>query len=92
MAKIAKKSAKSAKTAKSATKTVAVKKSRAPNPLHEKLIALMTRKDGATLSDVVEAGWKFAAMAALKIAERRGLKVSVVKKDGERTRYHAKRV
>jgi hypothetical protein len=36
-----------------AKKAVAVvaKKSRAPNPLHEKLIARMARKDGATIAD-----------------------------------------
>jgi hypothetical protein len=82
MAKATKKSAKS--TAKKSTNGK-------PNVLHEKLLKLFLRPNGATLSDVVEAGWKFAAMAALRIAERRGLKISVVKKEGERTRYVAKR-
>jgi hypothetical protein len=51
----------------------------------------MARKDGATLTDIKKAGWKFPAIVALKIAERRGYKVSVKKpKPGELTRYVAK--
>jgi hypothetical protein len=75
-------------------KSTAAKKStngRKPNALHTKLIALMARKDGATLTDIKKAGWKFPAIVALKIAERRGYKVSVKKpKPGELTRYVAK--
>jgi hypothetical protein len=50
----AKKSAKSntkAVAKKSTTKKAVAVKERAPNPLHEKLIALMTRKNGATITD-----------------------------------------
>jgi hypothetical protein len=60
-------------------------------PLHAKLIALMTRPKGATLADIKAAKFNAAAMQALKIVERRGFKTSVVKKDGELTRYVAKR-
>jgi hypothetical protein len=88
----AKKSAKSTKTAKSAnkavTKTVAV--ARKPNPLHEKLIALMARKDGATISDFQTVdGFNIPSMAALRIAERHGYTATASKKPGERTVYKA---
>jgi hypothetical protein len=69
-------------------KKVSTKK---PNPLHEKLIKLFTRPNGATVHDTMEAGFKFPAMTALKIAERRGLKVTTKKVPGELTRYIAKR-
>jgi hypothetical protein len=69
-------------------KKVSTKK---PNALHEKLIKLFTRPNGATVHDTMEAGFKFPAMAALRIAERRGLKVSHKKVAGELTRYFAKR-
>jgi hypothetical protein len=64
---------------------------KAPNPLHEKLIALMARKDGATIADFQTVdGFNIPSMAALRIAERAGFKTSAVKKPGERTRYYAK--
>ena len=72
---------------KSAAKSATAKK---PNPLHEKLIKLFTRPNGATLADTKEAGFNYPAMAALKIAERRGLKVSTKKVPGELTRYFAR--
>jgi hypothetical protein len=95
MAKTAKKSAKSttkvAKVAKvAAKKAVAVKKSAAPNPLHEKLIALMARKEGAGIADFQKVeGFNIPSMAAMRIAERHGYQVSASKKPGERTVYKA---
>jgi hypothetical protein len=79
--------------AKSSKKTAVGKKTNGkPNPLHEKLIKLFSRPNGATITDISEAGFKYAAMAALKIAERRGLKTSVKKPGpGELMRYYAKR-
>lgn len=74
-----------AKVAKKPAKT-----SKNFDALHEKLIALFKRPNGATLEDTVKAGYKYPAVFALRIAERRGLKVAVVKKEGERTRYLAK--
>jgi hypothetical protein len=69
------------------------KKSRAPNPLHEKLIALMARKDGATIQDFQGVdGFNIPSMAALRIAERHGYKASASKKPGERTVYKAAKV
>lgn len=59
--------------------------------LHERLISLMSRPTGATVSDFTKAGYKYPAMQALKIAERRGLKVSTKKPEGELTNYYAKR-
>jgi hypothetical protein len=59
------------------------------NKLHEKLIKLFRRPKGATLADTVKAGYKYPAVIALKIAERRGYKTKVVKKSGEPTRYLA---
>jgi len=79
---------------KKPTKTVAkvsTKATKKPNELHEKLIALLTRKDGATMHDTWNVGFEYPAMLALKIAERRGYKTSVVKKKGELSRYIAKR-
>jgi hypothetical protein len=87
---------KSTKVAKSTNKAVAVKaatkETNKPNELHTALIALMARKDGATIQDFqgVE-GFKMSSMAALKIAERAGFKTSAVKKPGERTVYKAVR-
>jgi hypothetical protein len=57
------------------------------NPLHQKLIALMSRPNGATINGISEAGWMYSAIAALQIAERRGFKTNVVKKSGELARY-----
>jgi hypothetical protein len=51
----------------------------------------MTRPKGATLAEIKAAKFKAAAMAALKIVERRGYKTNVVKKDGELTRYVARK-
>jgi hypothetical protein len=79
---------------KKSTKPVAVKvikRTRKTNALHEKLIKLFTRPNGATLTDTVEAGFKYPAVAALRIAERRGYKTNVVKKAGELTRYTARK-
>jgi len=78
---------------KSTKKPVVIKvlKSRKPNPLHEKLIKLISKPNGATLVDIVDAGWKYSAMAALRIVERHGYKTSVSKKTGELTVYKAKR-
>jgi hypothetical protein len=76
-----------------AKKPIVVKviKSRKPNPLHEKLIKLFVRPNGATIGDIQECGWKYSAVAALAIAKRRDLKTSVVKKSGELNRYIAKK-
>ena len=60
------------------------------NNLHERLIKLFLRKGGATLADTVKAGYKYPAVFALKIAERRGYKTKIVpRKNGEPTRYIA---
>jgi len=65
-------------------------KARKPNAIHEALVKLMTRPNGATITDIQQAKFKAAAMQALKIVGRRGYKTSVVKKAGELTRYVAK--
>jgi hypothetical protein len=75
-------------TAKKSKKPVAAKK---PNAMHEKLIKLFTRPNGATITDTVEAGFKYPVMTALRMAERRGYKTNVIKKDGELTRYVARK-
>ncbi len=82
---------KKAVASKKATVAAKGRKPRKPNALHEKLVKLMSRPGGATISDLSGAGFKYAAMAALKIAERRGLKTSTKKVPGELTRYIAKR-
>jgi hypothetical protein len=50
-------------------------------------IKLMQRKQGATRADLNEANFLRPAMAAIKAAEARGLKVRHPKKDGERITY-----
>jgi hypothetical protein len=62
-----------------------------PNALHDKLVALMTRPNGATITDLQAAKFKRPSIAALRIVAHRGFKTSVVKKKGELTRYVAKR-
>ena len=90
MAKVAKKSTKSAKSATKAVAKKAVVKSRAPNPLHEKLIALMLRPTGAGIADFQQVeGFNIPSMAVVRIAERHGYKASASKKPGERTVYKA---
>jgi hypothetical protein len=95
MAKVAKKSAtKVAKKASKSTKAVApvAKKAatKAPNPLMEKLIALMLRKDGATIQDFQGVdGFNIPSMAVVKAAQRAGYEASASKKPGERTVYKA---
>jgi len=73
------------------SKTVAKANGRKPNPLHDTLVKLMSRPNGATMHDTFNAGWNYPAMAAVKIVERRGYKVSKKKEPGELTRYIAKR-
>jgi len=77
------------KKATSKKPIVIVKKARKAEALHDKLIKLFTRLNGATLTDTV--GFKCPAMAALKIAERRGYKVTTNKVPGELTRYIARK-
>jgi hypothetical protein len=95
MAKTAKKAA--TKTTKKSNKTVTstkavAKKAAAPNPLHEKLIALMLRPSGAGIADFQQVeGFAIPAMAVVRIAERHGYKASASKKPGERTVYKAVR-
>src|SRR5882757_2208487 len=84
---VAKKSTKSAKAAKATKKAVTEK---APNPLHEKLIALMLRPTGAGIADFQKVeGFNIPSMAVVRIAERHGYKATSSKKPGERTVYKA---
>ena len=69
-----------------AKKAATVKK---PNPLHDTLVKLMARPNGATMHDTFNAGFEYPAMSAVKIVERRGYKVSKKKEPGELTRYIA---
>jgi hypothetical protein len=95
---VAKKAA--TKTAKKATakvakvtKTVApVATAKKPNPIIEKCIALMLRKEGAGIADfqTVE-GFNLPSMAVVKAAQRAGYKAEASKKPGERTVYKASR-
>ena len=89
-AKAAEKPAKAAKTTKAAKSTKTAATAKAPNPLMEKLIALMLRKDGATIQDFqgVE-GFNIPSMAVVKAAQRAGYEASASKKPGERTVYKA---
>lgn len=79
------------KSRKKRTVKAAASKPRELKPLHKKLINLFVRPQGATMHDTYNAGWEYPAMAALKIAERHGYKVTAKKVPGELTRYTAKR-
>ena len=86
-----KKSANGKKPTKSAAKPNGKTIAKKPNALHDTLVKLMSRPNGATIHDTWNAGFGYAAMAAVKIVERRGYKVSKKKEQGELTRYIAKR-
>lgn len=86
---MATKSKKSAKSAKSAKKS-SVKKSvakRGPSRL-DAVIKLLLRKEGATLTDTVAAGFNQPVKAALNAAEKRGYKTRSAKEKGELRRYY----
>jgi hypothetical protein len=82
MAKTAKKTA-----TKTAKKPVAKVAKKAASAGVDVAIKLMQRKQGATRADLNEANFLRPAMAAIKAAEARGLKVRHPKKDGERITY-----
>ena len=79
-----------AKKSKAAKSIKTVTKTRAPNPIMEKLIALMLRKEGATIQDFqgVE-GFNIPSMAVVQAAQRAGYKADASKKPGQRTVYKA---
>jgi hypothetical protein len=85
--------AKSTKTVAAKTTKAAVATKRAPNPIMAKLIALMLRKEGATIQDFqgVE-GFAIPSMAVVKAAQRAGYKAEASKQPGERTVYKAMKV
>lgn len=86
--KSVKKVAKSAKSTKSTKKVAKTNGNR--EALHDTLIKMFKRPNGATLAEIKEAGYDYApGIFALRIAERRGYKTKVVKKEGERSRYVA---
>jgi hypothetical protein len=49
---------------------------------------LMRRPNGATRADLNEADFRQPSISALRVAENRGHKVRLVKKEGERARYY----
>jgi hypothetical protein len=71
--------------------TVARVSNKKPNPLHDTIVKLMSRPNGATMHETWNAGFEAPVMAAVRIVERRGYKVSKKKEAGELTRYIAKR-
>jgi hypothetical protein len=80
--------AKKKATAKKSAKAAATAKK--PNPLMEKLIALMLRKDGATIQDFQGVdGFNIPSMAVVRAAQRQGYEASASKQPGERTVYKA---
>jgi hypothetical protein len=66
-----------------------IKRTRKANALHDKLEKLFTQKGGCTMHDTFNAGFKYPAIQALKMFEKRGYKVNVVKKAGALTVYSA---
>jgi hypothetical protein len=91
MSTTAKKSAAKKSNGKKAAAARKASTPRKPTAIHMKLIALMTRKDGATIQDVSKTGFKGPTKAAMRIVENQGFKTSVVKKAGELSRYVAKK-
>jgi hypothetical protein len=57
----------------------------------DNVIRLLLRKNGADLHEMLEVGPKQAAMATLKIVERRGFRTHQLKVAGELTRYFARK-
>jgi valyl-tRNA synthetase len=97
-AKAAKKTVKTVNAVKSIKEPVAVKMTKtakaaavkAPtNEMHQKVIALLSRPEGATRADLNQIEFPASSVAALRIAERHGFKVRIDKKDGEFKRYIA---
>lgn len=80
--------AKTSKTSKTSTSKTSSKK---PNALHDTLVKLLSRPNGATMHDTWNAGYEYPVSFALKIAERRGFKTSSKKAPGELKVYFAKR-
>jgi hypothetical protein len=64
---------------------------RKPNPMHDRIIKLLSRPNGCTRVDLNEVEFPASSMTALRIAERKGFKTSAVKKPGELTIYKAVR-
>jgi hypothetical protein len=94
-AKVAKAAAPVAKKSKAANaaKRAELVAKRAPNPIMEKLIALMLRKEGATIQDFQQVeGFNIPSMAVVQAAQRAGFKADASKKPGERTVYKAMKV
>jgi len=81
-----------AKATKKSAKSSNGQRARKPNKLHDTLVRLLSRSNGATITDISEAGFKYAVMAAMKIVERRGYKTTSSKKPGELTIYKARKV
>lgn len=85
------------KAAKKAVKKVAKKKAAGDlpkwatmkSPSIDDVVKLMRRKDGATIDEMHEIGFKQPAQAAVKAAKRKGFKTSQKKAEGEFTRYYA---
>jgi len=74
-----------AEATKKSAKSTNGQKARKPNKLHDTLVRLLSRPNGATITDISEAGFKYAAMTAMKIVERRGYKTTSKKVPGELT-------
>lgn len=74
---------------KVAKKAAAPKAPKVPNEDQKAVFKLLTRTNGASLADLVEAGYSWPAQGVLKMAERNGYKTSQKKAAGERTRYFA---
>jgi hypothetical protein len=78
------------KKAKKVRNQITQATAKALSPLHQSLIALMVRKEGATIADFQGVdGFNIPSMAVVKIAQRHGYEASASKKPGERTVYKA---
>lgn len=53
------------------------------------IINLMMRENGATIHDLNKAGYKNAAMSAIRMAERKNYRTRIVYRKGQLTRYYA---
>ncbi len=61
------------------------------NERQERVFALLSRPDGATIKDIQGAGYLWAANAVLKMASRNGYVTSIKKVEGGTNRYIARK-
>jgi hypothetical protein len=81
-----------AKKAKKIKTTANAASATTTNERQQALFALLSRPEGATIKDIQGAGYIWAAMAVLKMAERNGFTTQIEKVDGRNRYFATKRI